>query len=311
MYLVLDCTASLDDDRSRGGDLLAPYNPPAVSAGSSVRTLTGMMRLPLVISAGVLLALGLDLAIFTTSTHRFFSWTIEPPLTAAVFSSFYLSAFLILVIALRGGIWARVKPVLPGGILFSVLAVVATFLHLDRFHMNSPDVVARSMFWIWLVAYLILPPALLAAVPSQLRAPGEDAASPRSPSAVNYFLTGLGAVMAVLGAIFFVSPLGLAGVWPWTLTPLTGRVLGAWLIGLGLVFAVTGRGGYRGTTAASFAGLSAFGILQVISLIRFYSDFEWTRPSAWVVLTFLTIALAVGAAGLMVQSGAREEVVQR
>ena len=40
-------------------------------------------------------------------------------------------------------------------------------------------------------------------------------------------------VMLALGAALFVAPVGAASLWPWDLTPLTGRAIGAFLVGFG------------------------------------------------------------------------------
>lgn len=112
-----------------------------MSAGADVRRLTGMMQQALV---------------------------------ASVFAANYLTATVLLTLAMRGRVWAPVRTVLPGGIAFSALAVVATFLHFGKFNQHSDVLFAQVITWVWLVAYLVLPPALIIAWPGQLRAPGQD-----------------------------------------------------------------------------------------------------------------------------------------
>ena len=47
-------------------------------------------------------------------------------------------------------------------------------------------------------------------------------------------LLGLQALILVpLGAALFIAPLLTAPLWPWALTPLTARAIGAWLIAIG------------------------------------------------------------------------------
>ena len=45
-------------------------------------------------------------------------------------------------------------------------------------------------------------------------------------------------VMLPVGAMLFLAPQLTAPVWPWMLTPLTARAVGAWLVGLGTVAAL-------------------------------------------------------------------------
>src|SRR5438552_2574343 len=102
-----------------------------MQAGSAVKGLHQVMRNALVVSAVILATLGLDLTIAPRSTDRFFSWPIQPALTAGTLGAFYLAAFLILVLSLTGGMtWARARVVLAGGIAFSAMAFAATFIHL-------------------------------------------------------------------------------------------------------------------------------------------------------------------------------------
>jgi hypothetical protein len=40
-----------------------------------------------------------------------------------------------------------------------------------------------------------------------------------------------------LGAALFAAPVGASSLWPWALTPLTGRAIGAFLVGFGVAAA--------------------------------------------------------------------------
>lgn len=270
------------------------------------RLLIPAMRIPLVAAAVVLLALGLDLTLLPTRTDRFFSWTIKPPLTAAVLGAFYLPAFALLVDSLRGWMWARARVLLPGGILFSALAVVATLMHFDRFHQNSPDPLARAITWIWLGAYALLPPALLAAWIPQVRAPGEDPPADPPPRWLRGAVGLQGRLMLVAGAALFVVPKDVARIWPWALTPLTGRVLGAWTLGLGLVFAYAAWEKDWLRLRASTLALALFGLLQILALARFDESVVWGDAGVWVYAAFPASALFVGALGLVGERRLRE-----
>ena len=78
---------------------------------------------------------------------------------------------------------------------------------------------------------LLLMLAVLWAI--QLRLPGGDPPR-RAPMSggVRLAIYLLAAGMLILGVALFVAPLGAGVLWPWELTPLTGRAVGAWLIGL-------------------------------------------------------------------------------
>jgi hypothetical protein len=254
------------------------------------------MRRALIASVAVLFVLGVNLILAPGDTARYFSWPIEPALTASVMAANYATAIVILVLAMRGWVWAPVRVVLPGGIAFSALVTLATFLHLDKFSFGSEEAFAGVIAWVWLVAYLILPPLLVAFWPAQIRAPGEDPAPVPPARWLTSAVLAIGAVFLATGLGLYLVPDRVAEVWPWGLTPLTGRVLGAWALGLGLVFALGGRSRDRMRMRAPVVGLVVFAALQGLALARNGSDADGVALGVWV--TALAAIGAVGAAGI-------------
>ena len=81
----------------------------------------------------------------------------------------------------------------------------------------------------------MVPPGFLAALVVQARAPGRD--RPRRAPLLRWFRVAVGvqaATMGGVGAALLIAPVSTAGVWPWALTPLTGRATGAWTFALAL-----------------------------------------------------------------------------
>jgi len=267
-----------------------------MSTITMVRRLTPQMRQALVISVLILVALGSALVLFPKDTDRFFSWPIAPPLTASVLAANYYTASLILLLAMRGWVWAPVKVVLPGGIIFSSLATLATFLHLGKFNFGSDATSGQVIAWIWLVAYLILPPLLVGFWPAQSRAPGDDPVVGPPPTWLRACVLGIGAALLSVGALLFIVPGSVADAWPWALTPLTGRVLSAWFTGLGLVFGAAAWSNDRMRMRAPVAGLVALGVLQGLALLRHGSDAGGTALGVWGA--FLGLCAVVGLVGL-------------
>jgi hypothetical protein len=78
-----------------------------------VKGLHQVMRNALVVSAVILVSLGLDLTILPRDADRSFSWPIQPPLTAGALGSFSLSAFIILALSLAGAAATRAPAPAP------------------------------------------------------------------------------------------------------------------------------------------------------------------------------------------------------
>jgi hypothetical protein len=265
---------------------------------AGIKRLHHVMRNALIVSAVILALLGLDLTLFPNDTAEYFSWPIVPPLTAGTLGAFYLAALVILILTLSGGkTWARARVVLAGGIAFSALAFITTFLHMDKFNFDSDSTTAVIVTWVWTIAYGILTPVLLLALIPQRKMPGGDPVTGPTPSWVRQALLAVGGVMGLAGVLLYLIPVEVAKIWPWELPPLSARVLGAWSIGFGLVMLGASRQDDRFRVFPSAVGLAAYGALQLITVLRFNGDMAWGEPGAWVYVAFLAATLLIGVAG--------------
>jgi len=92
-------------------------------------------------------------------------------------------------------------------------------------------------------------------------------------------------------------PLLTAPLWPWALTPLTARAIGAWLIaiGAGMAQSVWENIWTRADRAVSFA---VYGALQLVAVARYPETINWTSPQAWLFALFPVVLLVSGGVGL-------------
>ena len=124
------------------------------------------LRLFFAISAILALIAGILLFIGAQETDRFFSWTIEVPLTAAFLGAAYWAAFVLLGWAARQRDWAMARPAVPPVFVIALLLLVATLVHLDLFDLDS------IFGWFWLTVYAAVVPLLAFLVARQVRAAG-------------------------------------------------------------------------------------------------------------------------------------------
>jgi hypothetical protein len=265
-----------------------------------VRPLTGGMRWLLLVASVLVFIIGIPLFLLSGQTDRYFAWTISVPLTAAFLGAGYWSSFFIEFVASRERVWANSRVAVPAVFVFTVLTLVATLIHLDLFHLGSSFAgITQIGTWTWMVVYVSVPILLAALWLIQLRLPGGDPPR-RTPMSggVRLAIYLLAAGMLVVGVALFVAPLGAGVLWPWELTPLTGRAVGAWLIGLGVAAAHMARErDWRRVLPAS-AMFAVFGALELVVLFRFLGDVVWSGVRAWIYLLFLLSMLAVGLYGL-------------
>ena len=267
----------------------------------AVRALTSGLRRLLFVAAGLVALAAFQLFALTDHTDKYFSWTIEPGLTAAFLGAGYAASFFFEFLAARRAQWVDARLTVLPVLSFTLLTEIATLLHLDRFHFGEPLIWAGAAAWVWVAIYSGVPVAMIALLPKQLLIRGAD--PPRSAPIRPLGVAILGvqaAVMLPVGLLLFIAPDRWASIWPWALTPLTGQAIGAWLIGIGIgLIAVIGERDLLRVRP----GLVAYTILSALELValgRYARDVDWGVPQAWIYLAVVASMLAAGLVGLLV-----------
>lgn len=158
-----------------------------------------------------------------------FAWAIKPHMTAMYLGAGYLGGSWLFINGVFGKRWHRIQ----GGFLpittFTWFMMLSTFLHWDRFSDNLG-------FYLWLILYVITPflvPVLWYV--NRKTDPGiPEVKDVLISPAIGLILKGiaLGSLLFVL--VGFLNPAFVINVWPWTLTPLTARVMCGWVALLGV-----------------------------------------------------------------------------
>ena len=239
------------------------------------------------------LVVGFTVLFFWPSdTTRLFAWTINPPLTAMVLGSVYLGGAWFFVQAVRATSWRTIK----GGFVpvgtFATIQGLNTVLHWDKF---NHDHVA---FWLWSGLYFTTPFLVFGVWLANRRVAAKfppPAPHPiASPAAVVIGLTGLAATG--MGLFLFLAPTEAVDLWPWMLTPLTARVMGA-IFCLGI--AGTGIRFDRDWQAVRIPLQVAIVMLVLIlvSVVRGWDELDTDKAFAWVLVAGFA-AVLVGSAVL-------------
>jgi hypothetical protein len=257
----------------------------------------------MVAAAALVFLAAVSLLFFGEQTERYFSWTIQPPLTAAFLGAGYAATALALVVALREREWCRVRAGVAVVATGLVVILAATLLHLDRFHLRSPWWSARFWAWAWLVWYVALVPMLAWALWAQWlqRVPDPARATTLAPW-LRVSMLALAVVAGVIGAALFFFPVQSSSLWPWPLTPLTGRMAGAWVGAVAVSLAAAVRENDYARIRVPSVGAVAFGSLQLLNLWRHSAALGWAEPRVWVFAAFMGGLLAVGVSGLRTQA---------
>ena len=268
--------------------------------GVAVKPLVPGMRRLLYVAAVLVLLAGFQLFVFTDRTASYFAWTIRNPLAAAFLGGAYWASVSFEALAARQRIWANARIAVPTVLVFTVLTLVATLLHLSLFHLGGQFAIStRIVTWTWIAIYTLVPVLMLIVLAVQLAAAGSD--PPRSvllPGWVYALLAVQAVVLLGLGVALFAAPGQAAPWWPWKLTPLLAQATGAWLISLGVAAAhALAERDARRLVPASFAYV-LLAVLQLIALARYPGRFEWSSAAGVIYLAFLVTMLATGGVGL-------------
>jgi hypothetical protein len=260
-----------------------------------MRLLSSGMRWLLIIAGLLVFVAGVQLFVFTERTATYFAWTINPPITAAFLGASYWASVALEWRAAGEAVWARARVAAPAVFVFTLLTLVATLLHLDKFHLgNGFAVSTQAVTWVWIVVYAFVPPAMVVLIAAQGRARGGDPA--RSAPLVTWVraLLSLEALLLfAVGAALFLAPERTSGLWPWALTPLTGRAIGAWLIGIGVAAGHSVVENDFRRVAPAATAFVLLGLLQFVALARYPGALTW-GPAAWVYVGVLGASIVVG-----------------
>jgi hypothetical protein len=242
------------------------------------------------------------LFILAEQTDETFAWTIQPPLTAAFLGAGYAAGCVLVALSLRDTVWARIRVALLTILVFVVITLAATLLHLDRFHFAAEfaggPFISKAAAWFWLSVYVVVPLAMLALLLPQERAPGQDPApSAPVPVALRGLLGAESLVLTVVGAVLFVAPSTATWLWPWPLTPLTARIVAAWLVAFGVATALAAVAGDLERLRTAAIAYTTFGALVLVTVARFTGNFDWDDPPTWTLLIVTAAMTATGAIG--------------
>ena len=247
--------------------------------------LTALALVPILVSAFVILYL------FPDDTKRLFAWTIRPSMTPMVLASAYLGGAYFFVRVVWERHWHVVKTGFVSVALFAGLLGVATALHWERFNHR------HVTFWIWVVLYFTTPFLVFGGwLANRRHAAPADPGELRLGRVAQAVIGVIGIMALIQGVVMFAAPALVLPYWPWLLTPLTCRVLGA-IFCLG----VAGMAVFVDSRWSSVKLMVQVAMVMItlilVAAIRAQSEFDKRMPLTWLLLLGF-LAMLAGAAYL-------------
>jgi hypothetical protein len=228
-----------------------------------------------------------------------FAWQIKPSMSAMVLASVYVGGayfFLRVVTAKR---WHEVAGGFVPVATFASLMGIGTILHWDKFiHSNVA-------FWLWVALYFTTPFLVFAVFFRNHHefASGTGTEVMLAPSAAAAIVVG-GALAVATSAFLYLFPTTAVHVWPWPLTPLTARMLGAiFALGLAGLGALRERRWSAARLLFQVAGFML--VLILVAGLRARNEFDAGNPLTWLfAVGFVATALAMLTCYLRMESRA-------
>lgn len=260
------------------------------SATRDDRVLGYTRVLSLVIVPFLLVAFVL-LYFFPGDTKHLFAWTIKPTMTPMVLASAYLGGAYFFMRVLRETRWNVVKTGFLSVALFASLLGVATIVHWDKFNHG------HIAFWLWAGLYFVTPFLVIGGWLANRRFAGPAGPDERRLGSVARWTIAVFGVLALAwGIVMFLAPVRVIAIWPWVLTPLTSRVIGA-------IFCLGSAGvgvlvDPRWTTVKLMLQVEELMVvLMLVAAVRARGEFDTDRPLTWLMLGGF-VAVLLGSAGL-------------
>jgi hypothetical protein len=213
-----------------------------------------------------------------TDTARHFAWTIKPTMTPLWMGAGYGSAMYFYLRMLGGRRWHHFTVGFIPTTVFTWLMLAATILHWSKFHHGQ----LAFMFWLWVY---IVTPVLVPAVwlINRRTDPGTlESRDARLPKPIRSSMIVVGVGLCAVSAWMFLFPASAIAYWPWMLTPLTARVISAFIAIPGVTWLTMARDGRWSACRIPIQTTAISIVLMGIGLVRARSDLDQGSPLTWV-----------------------------
>jgi hypothetical protein len=219
-------------------------------------------------------------------TGDLWAWMIKPDLTAIFLGSGYGAGAFFFWRTFRAERWHPSSPGVLGASVFAGLMLIATLIHWDRFNHGHAPALAAIAFYGWTIVYILSPFAVFAL---WWRNRATDSGAPAAhdavvPPAVRVAARVFAAGALVGGLVFFLAPRVAIDLWPWTLTPLTARVLAGFTVQVGVGALMLSRDSRWSAWRLIVQTFFVAAALLLVGAIRASAGFDEADPMTWLYL---------------------------
>lgn len=231
-------------------------------------------------------------------TGRWFAWDINPRMTAAYMGAGYLGGAYLFLHTVFGSRWHRIAGAFLPVTAFTLAMLIITVIHWDSFE------VTHLPFLAWLLLYILTPVLLpwtwLRNRTTDPRTPEVEDAT--VPVLARWIMTGLGIVLLVFSIAAIISPSIAIQIWPWTLSPLTARVLGGWSALLGVGGLLISQDERWSAWRVGLESIALWHILVLIAAVVNRLDFKDANLANWYLISVVLVLMGMVVLYILMQT---------
>lgn len=220
-------------------------------------------------------------------TTTYFAWTIRPEMTPIIMGAGYGAGVYFFYRVSIAEKWHTVAPVFLGITMFTWLMAIATVLHWDNFNHS------HVTFVLWVFLYAVTPILIpgIWAVNRRTASRESVGGGPKLPQAVRIVSRIIGVMVTLSALALFVAPELMIGVWPWTVSFFTARILAGWFALFGVVNSVVVIDP-RWSAARILIQSQLLGFtLVLLGVVRVWANFDPANLLTWGVVGGMTVYL--------------------
>lgn len=233
---------------------------------------------------------------FPDRTGDLWAWSFRPDMTPIFMGSGYGAGAYFFWRVFRSDRWHPASAGVLSAAAFALLMLIVTLVHWEKFNHGHAPFVAAVVFFGWVGVYIVSPVAVgWLWLVNQRRdprtpEPGDPVVPPAARGAA--LAVAVGAIAA--GATFLVSPSTMIDVWPWDLTPLTGRVIACFTVQVGLGALLLSRDPRWSSWRLLLQTVLVAVALLAVGTARAWGDFDSSDAATWLFVGSLAgLAFAI------------------
>jgi hypothetical protein len=255
--------------------------------------LTPLTRVVLYGAGALAVVAGPVLFLWPGDTGSYFAWEIGNDLTPVYMGANYLAG-IGAVWGAQVNRWSVTRVTMPALVVFVLTQLGATLLHLDVFKWSHP------VAWAWLAVYIGSPVAAIPVALAQERRWRAFPPARSAPSApVRPLFVLLAGLSLVVGLGLSLAPTLMSEAWPWSLTPLTGRVVGGWILSGAFLYWMIAREPVLERARIGLTSVVVVMTLLLVGAALHSDDFDGPGASVAVYVVYSVVAGAVALVTLL------------